>query len=204
MKAPPSWIAPAASALLVGVHALQWSLDDWLGPFLLGLLFALAWLLFAAAALLALRHGVRHRSVSACWPALLCALALAFTLLAPFTRWWLQANFAWNLPARQTVIAAVRAGQLEPNVAHNASLIALPSSPHVSAGGNDIVVERHGSAHYVFFYTYRGVLDRFSGFLWVDAPGDPQAFQMGVDNHACIAGVSDEEPGGRWFYIKQC
>lgn len=192
--------------LLIAVHALEWSLVDWLGPFLFAPLVALVWLLFMVAALLALRDGWRQRQLGArAWSALLlCAFALAFTLSAPFTRWWLQADFHWRLPAREAVIAAVRSGQLAPNVAHDASLIALPAGPHVSAGGNEIVVEHHGASHYVFFYTHRGVLDQFAGFLWIDGHGDPLAFQMGIDAYACIDGMRDGEPGGQWYYLKRC
>lgn len=197
------WAAGAASLLLIAIHALEWSLADWLGPFLLMPLFALAWLLFAAVFALALWQGWRRRrdGVRAWSAALLCAGALGFTLLAPFTRWWLQADFRWRLSAREAVIAAVRAGRLTPNVAHDASLIALPDHPHVSAGGNEIVVERHGTAHYVFFYTYRGVLDQFAGYLWIDGNRDPQAFEMGVEAHARIEGMADPQPDGQWYFL---
>ena len=49
---------------------------------------------------------------------------------------------------------------------------------------------------YVFFYTFRGILDNYSGFLWVPEGGKPELFQD--------AGESGTEVlfyGGNWYFI---
>jgi hypothetical protein len=43
-------------------------------------------------------------------------------------------------------------------------------------GGNEVVVERHGGETYILFFTYRGILDNYSGFLYVTNGGSPSLF----------------------------
>lgn len=200
-RAARLWAAVAAASLiLLASRALEWSLVDWLTPFLLAPLLALIWLLVLGVLAAALFHAWRRRW-RAWLPALACSMVIAFALLAPFTRWWLWADFHGRLAAREVVIAEVQAGALAPNVAHNASLIALGDRAQVSAGGNEVVVERHQGNVYLFFYTERGVLDRYAGYLWVGADGDPQMFDDGMRGHARIEGMSEFDGKGRWYFI---
>ena len=75
------------------------------------------------------------------------------------------------------IVRQVENGVLRPNVGHNPNLIALGSGAAlVSKGGNEIIVEIHDGARYVFFFTYRGILDNYLGFLFVPAGGDPRRF----------------------------
>jgi hypothetical protein len=46
----------------------------------------------------------------------------------------------------------------------------------VSAGGNDIVVDRTDQGTYVLFLTSRGLKHYFTGFLHVPSGGDPTKF----------------------------
>lgn len=195
------WMAViAAGSILLLCHALEWSLSDWLTPFLLPFAFVLAWLSMLGALAAALLHAWR-RPWRAWLPALACIAVIAFALLAPFTRWWLWADFHGWLAAREAVIAAVQAGRLKPNVAHNPELIALYDGPQVSAGGNEIVLERHHGKTYLFFYTERGMLDRYAGYLWIGADGDPRLFDARARSGGRIEGMSESDGKGRWYFI---
>ncbi len=200
-RAARLWVTiGVASLVLLASHALEWSLLDWLTPFLLGPWFALVWLLMLGALMLAVRHAWR-RPWRAWLPALACVAAMAFSLLAPFERWWLWADFHGRLAARKTVIAAVQAGRLVPNVAHNPDLIALHGTPQVSAGGNEVVVEHHRGQDYVFFYTDRGLLDHYAGYLWVGGDADPRAFDAKTRGDMRTDVMSESDGKGRWYYI---
>lgn len=39
------------------------------------------------------------------------------------------------------------------------------------------MVEEHDGLQYVFFFTFRGILDNYSGFLFVPEGGDPTRFR---------------------------
>ena len=78
---------------------------------------------------------------------------------------------------RQEVVEKVYSGELVPNVRHNSSLIALGAEySKLSMGGNEIVVQDIDGLVYVFFFTYRGILDNYSGFLFVPDGGDPRNY----------------------------
>jgi hypothetical protein len=118
------------------------------------------------------KHGIRFAS-----PLIVCTLTFLALAYVPFTQVWLQGNFWWHLGDREHIVARVEAGELMPNVAHNANLIALGDhEPTVSVGGNDIVVDRTAEGTYVLFLTSRGIRHYFSGFLHVPPGGDPAKF----------------------------
>ena len=82
-----------------------------------------------------------------------------------------------NKEQRERVVAKVLNGELQPNVKYNASLINLNAGySGLSRGGNDIVVEDHEGLTYVFFFTFRGVLDNYSGYLYVPKGGSPEMY----------------------------
>ncbi len=118
------------------------------------------------------RHGVKFAS-----PLIVCALTMAALAYAPFNEIWLQTNFRLHRADRERIVARIEAGELTPNVAHNRHLIALgDNAPHVSVGGNDVVIDRTAEGVYVLFLTSRGFRHYFSGFLHVPPGGDPAKF----------------------------
>jgi len=118
------------------------------------------------------RHGVKFAS-----PLIVCALTLAALAYAPFTEIWLQTNFRLHRVDRERIVTRVESGELTPNVAHNRHLIALgDNTPHVSVGGNDVVIDRTAEGVYVLLLTSRGFRHYFSGFLHVPPGSDPARF----------------------------
>ena len=68
-------------------------------------------------------------------------------------------------------------GELQPNVEYNSQLIQLDTNErNLSMGGNEIIVEEHLGDTYVFFFTFRGVVDNYAGFLYVPLGGSPSLF----------------------------
>jgi hypothetical protein len=187
----------SALVLLMSL-AFQWNIIDALTPFLGGPLLGLAWLLVMASAVWAAAHAYRHRGegASAFTPLIVSTGTLLIAFLVPFTQLWLYANFHLNKSAREQAVANVRSGALIPNVAHNAKLIALPRDSGVSMGGDEIIVEGPPNNPYVFFFTFRGILDNYSGFLWVPDEGRPEQF-----GDASEPGTEIESFGGNWYFI---
>ncbi|MDR0634155.1 MAG: hypothetical protein LBF91_04175 [Azoarcus sp.] len=187
----------SALVLLIAL-VFQWNVIDALTPFLGVPLLGLAWFPVMLSAVLAVAHAYRNRSKGAYAFAPLivtiCTLLVAF--FVPFTRLWLYANFHLNLSAREQVVAKVKSGTFRPNVAHSAKLIALPKNSGLSMGGDEIIVEGSSSNPYVFFFTFRGILDNYSGFLWVPDGGKPEQFR-----DAGELGTEIEPFGGNWYFI---
>lgn len=171
--------ATTISVVTLTVATFELSMADWPSSFvLLGILPLVALSFFGCglwSAILLIR--VRRGGVKFAGPFLICALTLAILTWAPLQQIALQRNFDGHRADREQIVARVEAGDLKPNVDSNENLIALgDSEPHVSAGGNDIVVDQTDQGSYVLFLTSRGLKHSFTGFLHVPPGADPKQF----------------------------
>ena len=194
---PLGWAIVTAVTLLL-VQGFSWNVLDLLTP-LLGLpLIGLVWLTSLLVAALLLILGVRRwrQGPGEALPVLVLVPAILVAWFAPLTNLWIEANFKLKRQDRERVVALIHEGQLRPNVAHNASLIALPSDSGLSTGGNEVVVERGRAGKFVFFFTFRGILDHYSGFLWVPEGSEAQQFTWAADSGTQIIRFADN-----WYFI---
>lgn len=175
---PSLWFAATASASLLLITAFEWSLIDWLTPLLYVAALGAVWLVFALAVLSALFSAFRHRRQGprAALPLGLCLAAFLLAMLAPFTDLWLWVNFHRHQAEREAVVRQISGGELRPGTSPHDKLVALPPGSGLSQGGDQVIVERHDGRLYVLFFTYRGILDNYSGFLFVPPGGDPALF----------------------------
>ena len=183
--AGPSVRAPLIAAILISTATLviaifELAMADWPSGFVLLVLVPLAALTFIGCGLwsMTLLLRIRRQGVKFGTPFLVYALTLALLEYAPLQQIALQRNFDWHRTSRERILARIEAGELKPNVAHDHNLIALGNGEaNVSAGGNDIVLDRAENGHYyVLFLTSRGLKHNFSGFLHVPPGGDPKDF----------------------------
>jgi hypothetical protein len=171
--------ATTVSIVTLLIATFELSMADWpsslvlLGILPLGALLFFGCGLWSATQLLRVRRdGVRFAS-----PFLICTLTLLILAYAPLQQIALQRNFVWHRTEREKIVARVEAGEFKPNVDTNENLIALgDNAPHVSAGGNDIVVDQTDQGTYVLFLTSRGLKHYFTGFLHTPPGGDPKQF----------------------------
>ncbi|OFC72326.1 hypothetical protein [Alteromonas confluentis] len=172
-------LAFGVSAFAILVIAFQWTIVDWITPFLMLPLMWLVMVLFITGACFSLSCLFKFREIRwrATIPAVIQFSAFAIVLFVPFTNLWIDADFHLYESQRQEVVERVYSGELVPNVSHNSALIALNSAySKISMGGNEIVVRDIDGLVYVFFFTYRGILDNYSGFLFVPDGGDPRNY----------------------------
>jgi hypothetical protein len=171
--------AVAISAFTLSVATFELAMADWPSGFVLLVVMPLVALVFCGGALwsVTLLLLVRNGGATFALPFLIYALTLAVLIYAPLQQIALQQNFHWHRQNRERIVARVEAGELKPNVDYNKNLIALGErEPHVSARGNDIVVDETEEGAYVLFLTSRGLKHYFTGFLRVPPGGDPNKF----------------------------
>ncbi|HEX7981440.1 MAG TPA: hypothetical protein VF461_22710 [Gemmatimonadaceae bacterium] len=188
-----------AAAAVILVAAFEWTIIDAVTEFLFMPLQVAAWLPllvgFGWAVITYARFRASDRTAS--YPLLICVVGVAIVLFVPWTTVWLAANELVHRSDRERIVQQVQQGALRPNVGYNSALIALSSdSPDVSKGGNEIIVEEHDGRRYVFFYTYRGILDHYSGFLYVPAGADPRAFREAADRSTVM-----EPRSPNWYFL---
>jgi hypothetical protein len=184
-------------AALILLLAFQWYLVDWVTPFIFVPLLMLAWACFALGAVWAAAHLIRRRAEwrTACLPLTVAALFFLIAVFVPFTRLTIEYEYWIHRAAREAILNQIAAGSLRPA---SDSLLTLPSSaPLVSRGGNQVIVEMHDGSPYVLFFTFRGMLDSYAGFLHVPHGGDPKKFEdLNETDRSEI-----EHRDGDWFFV---
>lgn len=180
-------------------RVFEWDLHDLLTPFLWlpisSSIHWAGWLSMVLTLLFAVTRRIPARRAILATSAL--SIAFAADFFVPYTDIWLDLNYRTKLAYRNEIVQAVRKRELAPNVAHNARLIRLPPEPAVSKGGNEVVVQNYGEDPFVLFYTFRGVLSHYAGFLWVPATGNARDF----DDLAQGALIRHKE--GQWYYVSR-
>ena len=166
------WVAPVV--LLLFVISLKWSAS-------------------------VLEDATQKRESGAAWPIAINIATILVVLFFPFTRLWLDYDF-WRYRAdREAVVTAIHSGQ----IVCNTRLYHLPETyPNLSSGGNDIVIRPYGEdgdAFYVFFYTFRGILDNYSGFLYI--PPKPGASIKDYEGPAWDAFFAVRPMAPNWYYV---
>lgn len=192
------YFSVASALVLLTARAFQWNIIDTLTLFIGGPLLGLAWLLVMLTVIWSVAYAYRYRreGATAFAPLAVSIVALFLAFFVPFTQFWLYANFHFNKAAREQVVAKIRDGDFKPNVAHNSKLIALPKGSGVSMGGDEIIVEGPRNSPYVFFFTFRGILDNYSGFLWVPDGKRPELF-----SDVAATGTEIKSFGNNWYFI---
>lgn len=108
-------------------------------------------------------------------PLVIISITIAMALFFPFTKMTLELDFWTNFKARNTVVALIENGALQPE-AENPHLIKLPwYCKHLSKGGGEVTIINHEGKDYYVFYTFMGIIDNYSGFIYVPEGLPPSA-----------------------------
>ncbi|TMU85242.1 hypothetical protein FGG79_14025 [Bacillus sp. BHET2] len=182
-----------SSVLMIGLAIFQWHLVEILTPFLMPFLWLAAGGYFLVVAVFSIIALLKRWD----WkPILIQVITVLLLFFFPFTKIVLDIDFKMNKVEREVVVEKVERGKLVPNVLHNDSLIHLPDEyDELTKGGGDIVVEKRGSDTMILFYTFCGVLDNFSGFVYSSSGAKPRSGDFGGDF------IEVEKLDGHWYIV---
>ena len=188
-----------ASFAIILLASLKWSIIDKITPFMYMPLAGAIWLFFIISTIASLTCMLKYKQIGTrtLLPFSVMVVAFLVVYFVPFTDLWLKADFSLYKKERTEIVRKIYNSTLKPNVSHNEYLIDLSDSyPLVSMGGNQIVVEEHAGLKYVFFYTFRGVLDNYSGFIYVPNGGAPKNYSdLNESDSGQITHLA-----GNWYY----
>jgi hypothetical protein len=127
------------------------------------------------------RKRIETKQASAPLGINVCVLILV--LAVPFTKITTKLDFRMNHAKRMQVVSAVLNGDMDKYVTQKGGrgdLIHLPKEfGGLSKGGDDIMVFKRDGHVLVFFFTYRGILDNFSGFIYSNDNAKPENDDFG-------------------------
>ena len=200
IKLPPIfWFSLLIGSGLILVNLFSWSLVDLLTVFIEPVLKFLIWGLFLLVfflSFISIFFNLKRYKIKAFLPFLINIVTFLTVFYVPFTNIWLDLDFQTNLAEREQVILLVESGELKPNVSYNGSLIALPEEyQNISKGGGDILVERKGNKKMILFFTFRGISDNFSGFVYSPDNQKPSSGDFSGDFKQ-IKKIKE-----RWFWV---
>ena len=158
------YISITSSILVILYKFFKWELIDLFTMFLILPIIVLVYGFFIFTIILAITQIFRKKD----WkPIIVQCATIVILFLVPFNQIIIDIDYKWNKSKREQVITMVNENQLKPNVSYNDSLIHLPNKlQHLSSGGGDIIVEQAGNHKRILFFTFRGILDNFSGFVY--------------------------------------
>lgn len=153
-----------SSLLVILVSLFQWDLVDIITEFLMLPIWLFVYAFFIIMTIWTLIHLFKKRK----WqPFVIQLITISLWFFFPFNQVNLDLNFKIDQDKREEVATKIENGVIKPNVSDSPSLIQLPKKyTQLSKGGGDIVVETKGKAKSILFFTYRGMLDNFSGFVY--------------------------------------
>lgn len=160
------FLSIVSSILVILLSFFQWKLIDIITVFLMLPVWSLVFGFFITITVMSIIHLLKKKE----WkPMAVQLFTILLWLFIPFTQIMLDLDFKMNKAEREEVAKMVEKGTLKSNVSHNSSLILLPEKyKQLSSGGGEIVREKNGD--FILFFTYRGMLDNFSGFVY--SPND--------------------------------
>ncbi|TCS96684.1 hypothetical protein [Hazenella coriacea] len=182
-----------SSVLVLLFLVFQWSIVDIITPFLMIPLWMVLSGFFILVTVIALIVLFKSKN----WkPIAVQAITISLWLFFPFNQIILDLDFKMNKSEREKVIKMVENQTIKPNVSYNPSLIRLPKEyQHLSKGGGEIVLEKNGNDYYIFFYTFRGLIDNFSGFVYSPNDKEPNPDDFGVDF------IEVDKLDKNWYFI---
>lgn len=177
-------ISSLSSVMLILIQMLRWSLIETITPFLEPVIEVVLYGFFLATFIWAIIYFIKNgKSIGKCAiiPFLIHVITLIIVCLVPFTTILINLDFSFNYADRQKIISLVESDNLKIDSSKGNSLVELPSKyKHLSSGG-EIIVERNSSSTSILFYTYRGVLENFSGFIYSSDSGFLQEEKFNSD-----------------------
>ncbi|PHG79086.1 hypothetical protein [Bacillus wiedmannii] len=100
-------------------------------------------------------------------PLVIQLFIIIICIYVPFVKIYMKLDFIIYKEDRKQVIELIEQKKLIPNVEYNNEMIHLPKQfVSTSKNGGDILVQEKENSTLIFFYTYRGILDNFSGFIY--------------------------------------
>ncbi|MFD3449720.1 hypothetical protein ACFDTO_34670 [Microbacteriaceae bacterium 4G12] len=164
MKKNLTIITIISGLVLILYHFLKWYLVEFLTPFAMPFLSIAIHGSFFVILILTIIHIFKYKN----WkPFVIQITILVILICTPFTKIYLKLDFINYKEERKQVIELIERKELTPNVDYNNEIIHLPKQfTSTSKNGGDVLIQQNENGVSVFFFTFRGILDNFSGFIY--------------------------------------
>lgn len=194
-------------ALLLGILILllqfyRWEIIDIITPFLQWpfemAIYCIFFVTLAILTFLGIRD-LRALRIVRLVASLFMIITYLITIFVNFNGLWISHYFSKYKDHRWQVIKLIEDGVLKPNVSHDHTQIHLdPPFDKTSMGGGDILFNFASKNRQVFFFSFRGILDAYSGFYYSSEDMPPVQNSLGLEFKDFIKLEKN------WYWIGTC
>lgn len=123
----------------------------------------------------------KTKKLSAGYSLLINIITILIVIFVPFTEIRTQMDFKVHYNAREEIITMIQTGKLVKNTDYS---ILLPEGyRNLSKGGGEIIIYEDNENIEILFYTFRGILDNFAGFVYTTTGNEPHMEQYKIVVH---------------------
>jgi hypothetical protein len=178
-----------SSMLIILLQFFTWSIIEITAIFYVPFIWLFVFIFFLFVTIAAVISLFKHKI----WmPLIIQSATIGILFFFPFTQAILMTDFKVNKQDREKVASMVDNKTLTPNIPDNPGLIKLPKEfEHLSQGGGEIIVKNDT----LLFFTFRGLLDNFSGLVY-----SPDG-QASVQENFCEDSVEIEQLDEGWYSV---
>ena len=201
-KHSSSWLAIslAGSGAFVFIQILRWPLVSLLTVFVEPLLEIAVFLCFTVVGICCLVYAIRNRRSASrkVWlPVAICLSAAIIVVAVPFSELYLKFDF-YIYQDRRTAVAEklLQNPSLVTNVpgSRGAFVTLDPADSYLSRDDGEVLIDRRDGNTFVLFFTFRGILGRFSGFVYSPTDEPPGKDEFDGD------GLEIKRLAPHWFW----
>jgi|GEM_PF-806373 len=171
-------IAIICSAIMLALKLFRFHIIDMLSPFIAPLVDIIGYLIFFSSTLLVLIYYVFSKTnpTKRAIPLMINVIVWLFTLVIPFQSIILDWDFRYHQSEREAIVTMLLDGTLNTSD----RVVSLPEQyKKLSKGGGEIIVIEDDKEMQVLFFTYRGVTDNYSGFIYTMNGAKPEERDFG-------------------------
>lgn len=193
------WLSIIVSTVAIVINIFRWSLVEILTPFLEPMLELIIYGFFLIIIIWSFIFGLmkmKSRKIKALIPCIINIATIIIIFIVPFTAIMLKIDFHFHLNDREEVIEKIKNGELVPDASHNNLINLSGKYQNLSKGGGDIVVEYEDKNPNIFFFTFRGIIDNFSGFAYMSYDREPER-----NDFLCTEILEIKKLKNHWYWM---
>jgi energy-coupling factor transporter transmembrane protein EcfT len=177
-----------SSIIVILYMFFVWNIIDIITPFLIGPVWLAVFGFFIWVTVYAIKDLIKNKN----WkPIPIQMITVLLVFFFPFTDVILDINFKIKKDEREEIIKMVETETLK----SSAGLTKLPDKYKNISDGGEIVIERNDNDNLILFFTYRGMLDNFSGYVY--SPNDQKPVQNDFDGEI----KQIEKIENNWYFV---
>ncbi|HDX9535836.1 TPA: hypothetical protein ROX87_005345 [Bacillus thuringiensis] len=164
MKKKLTKITMISGIIIIIYNLTKWYLVQLVTPFFMPFVSIAIYGSFFIIFIIGIINFIKYKN----WkPLVIQLIIIIICIYVPFVKIYMKLDFIIYKEDRKQVIELIEQKKLIPNVEYNSKMIHLPKQfVSTSKNGGDVLVQEKENSTLIFFYTYRGILDNFSGFIY--------------------------------------